>query len=84
MADQELQAELAAVKADLVALRDDLQGIAKTLVSRGKRTAVATGETISDGVESGIDHARKCVEDRPLTMMLAAFAVGLIAGKLMN
>ncbi|MGI9013701.1 MAG: hypothetical protein ACR2GY_05555 [Phycisphaerales bacterium] len=84
MADQELKAELTAVKEDLVALRDDLQGIASTLVSRGKRSAVSAGETISDGVESGIGHAREYVEDRPLTMMLAAFAVGLIAGKLMN
>ena len=82
MADNELKAELAAMKEDLSRLQEDLRSFAGTLVDQGKEKAVAAGETISDNVEAGLSSARDYVEERPLTMMLVALGVGVLLGRI--
>lgn len=82
MSDNELRSELAAMREDLALLKEDLKGFAGTLVDRSKEQAVAVGESITDNVEAGLETARDYVEERPLTMMVAALGIGLLIGRL--
>lgn len=77
-----LQDEVSALKADLSKVQTDIQSIAQSLMGMGKDSAKEYRDLASQRMESGLDAVEKYIEQRPVTTVLAAFVVGMLAGKL--
>jgi len=80
----ELRNDIDKLKEDLTHLRSDIGSLTETLVGTGRDSAKAVRDQVQHRVESGIDSAKKCIEERPVTTMAAAFGVGLLLGKLFS
>ena len=83
-ATHDLQKDIEALKSDLSKLRGDLRSVADELFVRGKQSAKAAGEAVASRVGSSMESVQHCVEERPLTCVLTAFAAGIVLGKLAN
>ena len=95
MTTRNLEAEFDTVKDDLVKLRADIaslthalkdassETVQERLASVRERVSAFSDDAKSKGLES-IDDLVKHVEEKPLSSILIAFGVGLLAGRLLD
>ena len=83
--------ELESLKKDIERLRGDLKDLAKAAVSdisdaeEGAENGIRRAySAVRDGGETVLRKSREQVQLRPLTSVLAAFAVGVLVGKLLD
>lgn len=76
--------ELAALKSDLVDVRNDLKHMASALAENGKEKANAVAEQVMDKARTSEQAVRQQVEERPFTALAGAFGVGLLAGVILR
>ncbi len=83
------------LKDDLSKLREDLTGIAQSLLEKGKTETEAAKDKLSEGLQDEFqavrDKSKETVEsiedqirEKPLLSLLIAFIVGLFLGKLFD
>ncbi|HEX7010917.1 MAG TPA: hypothetical protein VF184_13125 [Phycisphaeraceae bacterium] len=75
----DMQPELEAIKDDLKKLRDDVLRMLQAAMDKGWRSA---RQTAADQVESSVDKMQSCLKRQPILALAAAFAAGLLAGRL--
>ena len=73
--------DLAALKQDFASLIADLRA---NTTARAGAMAQDAAERISDKAEAGVKALSQEVEERPLTALLVAFAVGFVASRLLS
>jgi ElaB/YqjD/DUF883 family membrane-anchored ribosome-binding protein len=81
MADK---SEIATLKADLEAVRTDLQSLAQTLTDQGIESARSVGRNVRNGVGTGIETVEDTVHERPFISLGVAFGAGALTAFLLN
>ena len=83
--------ELQALKDDIERLRADLRELAKAAASdmtdaqeRAQGRVRQAYDAVREGGESVLRKSREHVQRRPLTTVVAAFAIGVLVGKLLD
>lgn len=95
MAEKNYENELESVKADLGALRLDMEKLVSAMTSaaseKSQEALSATKEGLSDIADTaqkrgadGVAYAESQIEQNPLMSVAAAFGVGLVIGKLLD
>jgi ElaB/YqjD/DUF883 family membrane-anchored ribosome-binding protein len=93
--DNRLGKDVETLKDDLSKLREDLTGIAQSLLEKGKTETEAAKDKLSEGLQDEFqavrDKSKETVEsiedqirEKPLLSLLIAFIVGLFLGKLFD
>lgn len=82
-AETDMRNELDKLKSDLVNVKDDLRSLSSSAVSEGRDAARALKDNATAQVNEGVDTARHCVQEHPLTTTAIAAGVGLLAGMLL-
>ncbi len=82
--NSDIHKQLQALKDDLLAVKEDMSKVTSTAVRHGRDAANAVKDQASDGIQQGMDTARQCVQERPLTSALVAMSVGLGLGLLLT
>jgi ElaB/YqjD/DUF883 family membrane-anchored ribosome-binding protein len=72
--------ELESIKADLIALRDDVSSLSRSLLSSGAESAKAARDVVERTVQQATQSAEHAVRDRPFTSLLLAFGIGAALG----
>ena len=70
------------LKSDLAKVQKDISQIASKLMNRGVAGAEGVKETVQETVEDGIEKMQGYIENRPVTSVLVALGVGMLAGML--
>lgn len=83
--------ELQALKDDIERMRADLRDLAKTAVGdvaaaeeRAEGRLRQAYDAVREGGETVLRKSREQVQRRPLTTVIAAFAIGVLVGKLLD
>lgn len=95
MAEKNYESELESVRADLGALRSDMEKLVSAMTAaaseKSQEALNAAKEGISDIAGTaqkhsadGVAYAESQIEQNPLMSVAAAFGVGLIVGKLLD
>lgn len=90
-----LKEDLAGLKGDLQSITEALKGEGSERFDELKQRLRSGAEAQAERAErayrratargeAALDEARECFEERPLTTVLGAFALGLLLGKLMD
>jgi len=74
---ESLKEDLQQIKEDIALLADNLRGRASTKLREAKASAQAEYEEKLDSLE-------QCIQEKPLTTVLAAFGIGLLLGKIFS
>jgi len=82
-ADTDLKNELDKLKADLGAVKSDLQTLSSSAVAEGRGVARDLKNDATAQVNDGVESARQCVQDHPLATTAIAAGVGMLAGMLL-
>jgi ElaB/YqjD/DUF883 family membrane-anchored ribosome-binding protein len=77
-------ADIAALKADLDAVKTDLQSLAQSLAEQGVESARAVGQNVKHNVGAGVDTVENTVHERPFTSLAVAFGAGALTALLLN
>lgn len=78
----ELAEEVEALKRDMAAMKNDAAAAAATLLERAREKAKAMKESIAAGLKTGRDSTEACIQEHPISSVLIAFGIGLVAGGL--
>ncbi len=73
--------DLATLKQDLAALMADLR---EGMVQRARDVGGETTDRVSEKAAAGVKALSHEIEERPLTALLCAFAVGFVASRLLT
>lgn len=84
IASSGLREDVDTLKADLMRIRDDMSLIADSLRTRVRSQAHSTKESAQNRYQESVDSIEQCVQEKPLTTVLVAFAAGLLLGKLFS
>lgn len=83
--------ELQALKDDVAKLRADIRELVRAATAdAGEMEEAAEGrmrqiyDSVREGGESVLRKSREHIQSRPLTTVLAAFAIGVLVGKLLD
>ena len=79
-----LESDVDALKDDLGRIRDDLRKLSESLLKTGKGKAEHARDQVKSQFDDGIDQVEDFIEKQPLLVVVIAFAIGLIAGKLFS
>lgn len=93
--DNGLGKDVETLKDDILKLREDLSGIAQSLLEKGKSETEAAKEKLSEGLQDEFQAAREMgkekvesiedhIREKPLQSLLIAFVIGLFLGKLFD
>ncbi len=82
--EQDLSADVEALKADMARVREDLGSLTDDLIREGRTQARRAREQVRSGYEHGVDAVSECMQERPISTLLVAAAAGLILGKLLS
>lgn len=77
---EQLQEEMHTLREDLRKVQGDLQQIAESAVSWGRESYEQARDVASHRMETGMDQVEQYVRQRPITMVLTAFGIGLLMG----
>jgi ElaB/YqjD/DUF883 family membrane-anchored ribosome-binding protein len=80
--EQDVTADLDALKADLAKIRTDLSDIAGNWMDQGRKQAISAADDIKERFQNTADSVEGWVKERPLTAVLIAAGIGLVLGKL--
>ena len=76
VAEADIADQVATLKSDLSAVKNDLAGITQSLMNQGKSSAYAAKDDIERRLHEGVEQSRKYVEERPLTAAQAEWLEG--------
>lgn len=82
--EHDIQAELQALKDDLLAVKQDIGKVTSSAMQQGRTTANAVKDQASEGFNQGMESARQCVQERPITSALIALGVGMGIGLILR
>ena len=82
--ESDIRAELQALKDDLLTVKEDVGKVTATAVKQGRAAADAFKGQATEGMNQGLDSARQCVQERPLTSAAVALGVGVGLGLLLT
>ena len=82
--DHDLKDELASLRRDLQAVREDLGRVTSSAIERGRQTASQLREEAGDRVDASMNSARTAVRDNPLAAAAIAAGVGVVVGALLS
>jgi len=95
MADKNYESELESVRADLGALRSDVEKLVSVMTATASEKSQEALNAAKEGISGiagtaqksgaeGMAYAETQIEKNPFTSVAAAFGVGLIIGKLLD
>lgn len=82
--NNDLQKDIDSIKADLGTLREDLQVLKDDAMEVGRSVAREKSQQAQLKAQEGWESAQSLVREKPLIALGAAFAVGLVAQKLIG
>jgi ElaB/YqjD/DUF883 family membrane-anchored ribosome-binding protein len=77
-----LAEEVEALKREMASMKEEAAAEAATLMERAREKARALKESIAAGLRTGRDSTQACIQEHPISSVLIAFGVGLVAGGL--
>lgn len=81
---QEMRNDVQALREDLAKLQNDIQGMAQSLMERGRKQAEEARDRMNTQVENGMEALEECIEKRPVTSLLTAFGIGIVVGTIFS
>lgn len=79
----EFSRDVEALKKDLANLKGDFANLANHFGVHAKERATAARDSVQESFKSSVSSAESCVRERPITSVLVAFGVGIVAAKLL-